>query len=423
MTTTPTPDITTTRHATLADLTELLQQQRAQQCDVVAAATAIRSRDGVLLINGAGEPVLDEQGVTPTTGRFRPTAVCDEGFAAKLDIPVGYLRRLRRDRPDLYDLNINALLHGRHVRRAGGHVEVIHPADDRTFLMRLLRADTGDGVARAVLSDRYKVIDNLDILTAVLTAVRQSGVDVQIAGADLSERRMYLDVQAPAVAALAPVLLGGYRNPFADPATEARRRGAGRTGDVAYWRRVAAAQDMGYQPGTEPIMFAGFRVSNSEVGDGKFTLAARLIARVCRNGLTMNQDVISHVHLGEQLDSGIVGWSAQTHRRNLELIMSKTRDAVATFLDIDYLTSRLEKIEADAGTPVAEPEKTVTFVARTCGFTKAETDDVLGFFIRGGQLTAGGIANAITAYSQTVADPDRANALDTQAVRAMQLVA
>ena len=87
-------------------------------------------------------------------------------------------------------------------------------------------------MARAVLSDRYKVIDNLDILTAVLTAVRQSGVDVQIAGADLSERRMYLDVHAPAVAALAPVLLGGYRNPFADPATEARRRGAGRTGDV-----------------------------------------------------------------------------------------------------------------------------------------------------------------------------------------------
>jgi hypothetical protein len=151
MTTTPTPDITTTRHATLADLTQLLQQQRAQQCDVVAAATAIRSRDGVLLIHGAGEPVLDEHGVTPTTGRFRPTAVCDEGFAAKLDIPVGYLRRLRRDRPDVYDLNINALLHGRHVRRAGGHVEAIHPADDRKFLLRLFRTNTGDGVARAAL--------------------------------------------------------------------------------------------------------------------------------------------------------------------------------------------------------------------------------------------------------------------------------
>jgi hypothetical protein len=103
--------------------------------------------------------------------------------------------------------------------------------------------------------------------------------------------------------------------------------------------------------------------------------------------------------------------------------MSKTRDAVAKFLDVDYLTSRLKKIEADAATPITEPEKAVTFVARTCGFTKAETDDVLGFFIRGGQLTAGGIANAITAYSQTVADADRANALDTQAVRAMQLVA
>ena len=180
---------------------------------------------------------------------------------------------------------------------------------------------------------------------------------------------------------------------------------------------------MGYDPGTEPIVFAGFRIRNCEVGGGAFSLEPRLVVQVCRNGLTLNQDVLREVHLGGRLEPGLVNWSAATQRAARELVMSKTRDAVRTFLDLDYLRTKLEKIEAAASTPVEDPVKTVALVGKTCGFTDAEIDGVLGFFTRGGQMTAGGVTNAITAFSQTVADADRATELDAQALRAMELVA
>lgn len=52
-------------------------------------------------------------------------------------------------------------------------------------------------MARAFLSDRYSVIDNLDVLTATLDGVRQAGVDVSIDRCDLTDRRMYVRIIAP----------------------------------------------------------------------------------------------------------------------------------------------------------------------------------------------------------------------------------
>lgn len=415
----------TARHATLEDLAAILQTQKAEQLDVVTPAAALRSRGGILHVEGAGEARLSESGVTPAVGRFRPTRVFDEGLAEKLDIPVAFLRRQRERRPDLYDLIVNGLLHGKAVRKTDGKVEVIYPPDSRKFLLRLFRGDAGgEGVARAFLSDSYKPIDNLDILTAILSVVRDCGVQVEVAKADLTDRRMYVDLLAPQIAELAPVLLDGYRNPFADPRIDGRRRGAGRPdGELGHWRQVAQREGMGYDPGTEPVVFAGMRISNSEVGGGAFSIVPRLIVQVCRNGLTINQDVIRHVHLGAKLDQGLIQWSAATERKQLELIMAKTRDAVRAFLTPGYLASRLERIEAAAAAPVDDPDTAIEVVGKSCGFTKAETKAVLDFFIRGGQMTAGGVANAVTAFSQTVADADRAHELDGHAVRAMQLVA
>ena len=67
------------------------------------------------------------------------------------------------------------------------------------------------------------------------------------------------------VRAWAPGLLAGYRSPFG---SEVYIPGRNWTPEQA---RAAAARDgRGYEPGAEPVMFAGFEVSNSEVGDGAF---------------------------------------------------------------------------------------------------------------------------------------------------------
>jgi integrase len=187
------------RNATLADMAASLREQQARKVDIVAPASAVRAAGGRLVI-GASEPVLGPDGVTMTSGTYTPTDVCDQGVADKLGIPAAYLRRLREQRPGLYDANVNGWLEG----------------DERRFLVRCLRPDTGEGpgIARAFLSDGYKIIDSLDVLLAALDGVRNSGFPVRIDGCDLTERRMYVRVVCEQVRVMAPALLAGYRSPF-----------------------------------------------------------------------------------------------------------------------------------------------------------------------------------------------------------------
>jgi len=66
-----------------------------------------------------------------------------------LGIPAGYLRRMREQQPALLDANINTWL---------------SEAPQRRFLVRTLRGeDGGPGIARAFLSDSYRIVDNLDV--------------------------------------------------------------------------------------------------------------------------------------------------------------------------------------------------------------------------------------------------------------------
>jgi len=98
----------------------------------------------------------------------------------------------RADRPDRWDANVNGWLNGNDL--AG------YPPDGRKFLVRLFQAaGDGLGVARAVLSDSYKVIDNLDALMATLDGIRQAGADVEFDGLDLTERRLYAQGRRPAI--------------------------------------------------------------------------------------------------------------------------------------------------------------------------------------------------------------------------------
>ena len=281
------PSVPGARHATLEDLAALLRDQQARKVDVVAPAAAIRAQGARLVVDGT-EPVLGPDGVTATAGSYAPTDVCDQGIADKLGIPAAYLRKMREQKPDLYDANVNGWLAG----------------DDRRFLLRCLRGENGMGAARAFLSDGYKIIDNLDVLLAALDGVRQAGMPVRVDGCDLTERRMYVRIVCEQVRVLAPALLAGYRSPF--------------TG--------AAGAD-------NPVVFSGFMITNSETGCGAFSLVPRLVVQVCDNGMTITKDAMRAVHLGERLDEGVVTWSGNTLDKTLALITAKTTDAVTAFLD------------------------------------------------------------------------------------------
>ncbi|WP_433755786.1 hypothetical protein [Nocardia sp. CA-135398] len=408
---------TSGRHAELGDLVGLLNAQQAAKLDVVAPASALRASDGLLQLSGV-EPVLDERGFTLVDGLYRPTAAADSSLGAKLKIPVGYLKWLReQSRTDLYDANVNGLLHGSDDPR------LTSAGDDRSFLLRLFTSGVAGepGILRAVLSDRYGIIDNLDVLTAVLEGIRQADADVSVRSCDLTESSMHCKVYSPKVRALAPSFLANYRTPFANPELEAERRRA--AGDLDRWRPIAAREGRGYRPGSEPIVFAGFRFSNSEIGHHAVTLKPELVVEICGNGLTLPMFAYTKRHIGDRLEiGGIGGWSQDTYRKRLAVITAETRDKVAEWLSPQFLAARITELERHATTPVAHPDRTIEVVAKKLGFTEDERSGILSHFIAGGQLTAAGIANAVTSYSQTIPDADRADTLDDLALQAMSLV-
>lgn len=373
------PSPLTARHGTLEDLAALLRDQQARKVDVVAPPSALRARGGMLMVAGT-EPVLTADGFDMDDGAYRPTAVCDEGISEKLGIPVAYLRKLREQAIDLYDANVN------------GWLERTDPG--RKFLVRCFRGEGGTGVARALLSDGYKRIDHLDVLTAILDGVRMAGVAVQVQGCDLTERRMYVRLYSEEVAAQAPALLAGYRSPFT-----------------------------GAEGAANPVVWGRLVITNSETGDGAATITPRLVVRICRNGMTITADAHRAVHLGGKLAEGVIDWSADTQAKSLQLITAKARDAVTRFLDPRYVTRVIEGMERDAGAPVERPQEAIALVSQQLRFSDEQQDAILTHFIKGGSLTAGGVMHAVTSVAQTLNDADAAHDMESRAVNAFQLAA
>ncbi len=372
----------TLRYANLGDLADMLKDQQTRKLDVIVPASKITSEDGRITVQDAAHEITTD-GVTTKSVTLNPTAVFDEGLSDKLGIPLSYMRRLRSERTDLLDQNVNGWLHG------------LDDPDPRAFLVRSFTDGDGGGVARAFLSDSYKMIDHLDALTAVLDGVRKTGADVQVVNCDLTERNMYVKVAAPQVQVYARDLLKGYRSPF-----------TGASGDE------------------NPVVFAGFVIRNSETGDGAFSITPSMTIQVCKNGLTVTKDAVRAVHLGSKLDHGIVRWSDETQQKTLELISLKTTDAVSTFLDVEYMQRAISRLTDDASKPLSGPlDQVVRQVGKKLAFGDDVTNGVLDHFMRGGQFTAGGVMQAVTSYAQTVVDADAAWALEGAGIRALEVAA
>jgi hypothetical protein len=375
--------MTDTRNATLQDLVRVLETEQARKVDIVVPAASLSVEGGNLIIPDYDNPVLTEDGVSPRLISYRPTDVAEDGISDRLGIPRQYLRKLRTDLPELWDANVSGWL-----AKMG--------ADNRKYLLRTLRPegpDGGEGVLRAFLGNSYFAVDNLDALYAALAGIQQADHKVKIASADLSDRRMVVRVESEAIAVAAPELLKGYRSPYKP----------GLTGDQL------------------PLISAGFVIQNSETGSGAFDIRPWLRVRVCDNGLVLDKgEAFRRTHLGARLEEGVVQVSEDTRRANLALITSQAADAVNSFLDAEYVRRQVAKLEEKSGKPISDPDKTIKVVSKQLGFSEDQQKSILSFFIQGGQVTAGGVMQAVTAAAQSQESADAAWDMESKGVAALE---
>jgi hypothetical protein len=369
------------RNASLEDAVKMLTEQAAHKVDVVVPFSALHAAGGRIVLDGV-EVVIEDAGVTDPNGHYLPTVVGDESIAKRLDIPTPYMRRLREpSNITLWDENVN-------------HWLTREPS--RKVLVRLFTGtEPGEpGVLRSMSSDRFKMLDNLDTVLAILDGLRQGGIEFRVGGFDITERRLRLTVEAPAIRVAAESLLKGYRSPF----------------------HGGTAADL-------PFIHAGFAFTNSETGNGSLALSPRAVVEVCTNGMTRNIDLFRAVHLGGRLDEGVVRWAADTQEKSLRLVTAQVRDTVQAFCSTEYLTEWIESLEEKAGVPVANPEKAIKVIARRAGFSETEAQGILSHFISGGQPTAGGFMQATTSFAQTIESPERAVEVEEAGERVLEIAA
>ena len=373
----------TLRGTDLQTVVGLLQDNRSRTLDVVMKTNEIRSENGYLVIDQG--PILSEDGVTTGAMPHTTADIVDQQLGSLFEIPVGYVRRMRAKKVTLLDQNINAW---------AGDAE-------GTVLLRILQGTDVNhpgsvGLVRAILSSKFSLNhDHLDTVMSFLTGLRSAGLDGNnITGIDLSPERLYISVDVPQIAIDAKELVKNYRSPF-----------SGQTGDEL------------------PMMNAGLVFTNSEVGRGAFSILPKATLQVCTNGLTRAVDGFRKIHIGGRLEEGTVSWSADTQKAANQFVQAQVKDAVASFLSEGYLENLRDDLLRDAGVEVTDVVKTIEVVTKKQQYSAAESEMILADFIKGGQVTSGGILNAVTSVAQRIEDPDRAFEFGLSAIPAMKVAA
>ena len=333
----------------IVNLVTTLQDQNTKKRDVVDRASNITYKDGKLWIQGKPEELPGGIKLPPFRG-YTPTEICHGQIADKLGIPQKYYDRMMKDYPELLEYNINMWL-----------------AKDQQVKYLLRTFDGGANqdvnIARALLSDRFHLLDNYDVMFHALKAIKDMGVAVQITKAEVTERRMYLHIVCPDVELQAESFLKDYM----------KSNNAVGNGIVS-----------------------GLVITNSEVGLGSFEIRPRAVIVKCNNGLMVKDESYKRVHLGSRMDSGDIVWSEKTKQKNFELVMSQTQDAVQTFLSQDYLGKMVSRIADAHKVSLDYPFDAVQNVCKELTINDDDKRDILKYFVEDGDPHASGIFQAIT---------------------------
>ena len=330
-------------------LVATLDEQRARKRDLILPASKLKMTTSLNMEVSINDALGSSE-------YFAPNELMETQLAEKLGIPMNYYRKMKSVIPNLLTENVNGWLDHNQSKK---------------YLLRTFTNGEEIGTAIAFLSDRYNLIDNYDVLTASLDAINQTGVNVEVRKAEVSETKMYLHVVCPEVEQQAEEFLRGY------------------------------LKDTGNAQGNGII--SGFVITNSEVGKGAFEIRPRAVIVKCNNGLIVADEKFRKLHLGATLEPGEVVWSERTKQKNYELIISQTKDAIKTYLSPEFLGNMIEKIARLNEIELTHPIDTVQNVCVELGISEQYRYNVISNFLKDGSGQNGlGIFQAVTREAQNM---------------------
>jgi hypothetical protein len=326
----------------IRELKDELERQKKERYDVVVPSKLLTA----LYDENINEVLLDvpdleggdnkQYGITPYAHR----QIC-----IKTNIPAKYYDLMKEKKPELLVKNVNAWL-----------------PDKEKRMVRIL-----DGNVRALLSSRYRIIDNYDILNQALMEFfnisNEKKTKIDIHNADLTDTHLY-------VKALSPDLIDEIHD------TDNMKRG--------------------------DVVNGGIMISNSEVGAGGYKVTPFINIVKCSNGL-IGEEVLKKIHVGRDLGIGEINWSDETLRLQDEALWAKMKDMIHATFNPEIFHKWVDRINKVASVEIEKPTLAVNNIVKSYNMPDKLQADIMDFFAKENP-TQWGLSNAVTSYAQTVGD-------------------
>jgi len=325
----------------LDEMVKELERQKTNRYDVVVPSDALKVSVDV----GTNVIKMGLPDINGMPNEFGITKLAHSQISNKTGIPLNYYKRMQDEKPELLATNVNTWLPDREKR-----------------LIRVL-----DNDVRAMLSDRYRIIDNYDILFASLeelNKIKNTGIEVNIKECSITESHMYIKITSPDI-----------------------------TGEVFHYRGK-----------TEPVE-SGIIISNSEVGAGAFRVEPFMNVLVCQNGL-IGEHKLSKVHLGKERGVGVIDWSDQTLEYQDMTLWSELKDLITGTFSPTIFNQWLDKINGVASNEVVKPMIAIDHIIKRYDLPKPMKDNLINQFMRESP-TQWGLSMAVTQLAQKEQDYDK----------------
>ena len=264
-------------------------------------------------------------------------------------IPFEYYKRMQAQQHGLLDTSLHTWLDS---------------LGDKPRMVRTL-----DGRVRAVLSNRYRRLDNYDVANTVLPVLISAGATF---------RRLHVTEESMLIQAV-----------FAEKKADVQ------LGDT---------------------IMLGVTIENNEVGKGCVSVAPMSYRLVCLNGMTHNTLGHKRQHVGTKMGGDgdpSEFYKDDTLKASDTALMLQLRDVTEKACSDAVLETITSDFQRALGVPItAQPLHAVQELTTRHGLTEGEGTNVLQHQLAGGSLTQWGMVQAITRAAQDAEDGMRGHEME-----------
>ena len=292
-----------------------------------------------------------------SVGEFKPTEGFHDQLATGLDIPKKYYDRMMDQAPELLETNVN------HWFRASPARKMIRTLDNK---------------ARAFLSEKYRPLDNVDLMQVALPVLQRQ--DLRVVSCEVTDKKLYLKAISPKVS-----------------------------------HEIAKGD----------VVQSGIVISNSETGAGSLSIEPLLYRLVCTNGMIANDSRMRKSHVGrgmKDFEGAVEFFRDETRAADDKAFWMKVRDTLEhAFNEIDFAAIVQKMMVAKEDRILGDPIKVVELAKKDFQWTDTEHRGVLTHLLASGDMNRFGLVNAITRTAQDMPSYDRATEFERLGGRVLEM--